>query len=67
MIPFADILSNGLGLLKELFGYKREQANRVNTPEQQANAKAAQDAATTDQAREAVAKGDTDAIQRGLS
>lgn len=67
MIPVGEIISNGLGFLKELFGWKREQAARENTPEMQGNAKAGQDAKVVDEARDAVAEGDTEAIRKGLS
>jgi len=62
-----ELISNGLGFLKELFGWKREEANRQNTPEMQANAKSGQDAQVVDDARKTVAKGDADDIRRGLS
>lgn len=67
MIPLSQIISNGLGFLKELMGFKREQANRENTPEMQANAKSEQDAKTADAARKTVANGSTDDIRQGLS
>ena len=63
----AELINNGLGFLKELFGWKREEANRQNTPEMQGNAKAAQDAQTVDDARKAVIKGDVDEIRGRLS
>lgn len=67
MIPIVDMISNGFGAVKEFFGWKREQANRENTPEMQANAKSGQDAAVVDQANKEVAEGDEDAIRKGLS
>lgn len=67
MIPVLDIISNGLGALKEFFGWRREKAVLENTPEMQANAKADQDAQAADAARQAVAEGDADEIRKGLS
>lgn len=67
MIPIGQMLSNGLGFLKELMGFKREQAARQNSPEMQGNKKAATDAKTVDEARRDVAEGDTEAIRKGLS
>jgi len=66
-MAIAELISNGLGAIKEFFGYRREQAGRENTPEMQANAKAAGDAKAADEARKAVAAGDADRIRKGLS
>lgn len=62
-----ELISNALGAVKELFGWKREQGARENTPEMQGNAKAAADAKTAADARDAVKKGDADDIRGKLS
>ena len=67
MIPIGDIISNAFGAVKEIFGWKREEAQRQNTPEMQANAKAAQDAKVVDDARAAAAKADLEETRRKLS
>lgn len=49
------------------FGWKRDEANRQNTPEMQGNARAKDDASKVDEARKAVASEDVDEIRRKLS
>jgi len=67
MIPIASIISNGLGAIKEFFGFQRVKLERSNTPEMKGNAKAERDARIVDEARKDVAEGDEDAIRKGLS
>lgn len=67
MIPIGDIISNGLSAVAEFFGWKREKANRENTPEMQQNAKGAQDAATVDQGRKDATGQDLNKLRRDLS
>lgn len=62
-----EAISNAFGAVKEYFGWAREKQALTNTPEMQANAKGGQDAKTVDAARDAVAKGDTEALRKGLS
>lgn len=61
------LLTNALGALMEIFGWKREREQRANTPEMQANARGAQDVRAVDDARAAVKKADVNDIRGRLS
>jgi hypothetical protein len=63
----AELISNAFGAVKEYFGWAREKANRENEPEMKQNADGKSVAQVEDEARKAVAKGDTDDIRRKLS
>lgn len=67
MIPIGDMVSNGLGFLKELFGWKREDANRKNAPDIKQSEEAKSDSGQIDEARTEVQKGDADTIRKELS
>lgn len=67
MLPIGDIISNGLGFLKELFGWKREDAARQNAPEMKAAAKGSTDQDLKDSAAKAIADHNAEEIARRLS
>lgn len=62
-----ELVASVFGALREMLGFRREQANRVNTPEMRTNAAAKVDAEIRAESAEAVAKakaGDLEAIRR---
>lgn len=67
MNSIVTAVGNLFGAIGGFFGWKREQATRVNTPEMQANAKGEQDADAANAARKKVEKGDATEIREGLS
>lgn len=60
------LIGNFFGALMELVGLRREQANRANTAEMQANAQARTDAQIKDEAAQTVASGNLDKLRQDL-
>ena len=62
-----DLISSLFGALREMLGFRREQANRVNSPEMRTSAEAGKDAKIRAASADAVAKakaGDLDKLRR---